>query len=272
MADKELDANGKLLCLGEIVHNPIEVERLQKKGLRIITREEMTDVHNCRVMIRAHGEPPETYRLAKMNNLELIDASCPIVLKLQKDIRIAYTDMQAKNGQVVIFGNEGHAEVVGLAGQTNDTAIVIGSVSDFDRIDFLRPIWLFSQTTKESKEFHEIILRIQAEMLTASHGLPANFQWKDTICKQVSNRAGQIRKFAAAFEVIIFVSGIKSSNGMILYKECKAVNPYTYLVSGPGDLQAAWFDHTANIGICGATSTPHWLLEEIAGEILQIGN
>jgi 4-hydroxy-3-methylbut-2-enyl diphosphate reductase len=268
MAEDELNATGELYCLGDIVHNNKEVDRLEKKGLRIIDHEELRALHNTKVLIRAHGEPPETYKIAIENNIELIDASCPVVLKLQNRIRNGYEHLG--DGQIVVYGKEGHAEVNGLVGQTNGKAIIANSIEDLDQIDFKRPIQFFSQTTQPTEGFKamraEIIKRMQAE------GQDENlfFEANDTLCRQVSNREPQLLEFAKAHDVIVFVSGKKSSNGKVLYDVCKSVNPNTYFVSEWEEVESNWFKSTDSVGICGATSTPMWLMEQIADQIRQI--
>lgn len=270
VAERELKNSKTLYCLGDIVHNNMEVNRLKRLGLNIINHDDLEDLHDSRVLIRAHGEPPETYQIALRNNLELIDASCPIVLHLQNVIHQGFLKMQAVSGQIVIYGKEGHAEVNGLKGQTNGTAIVIGDEQDLNKIDFSRPVRFYSQTTKSVEGFHKIVKIIEEKMKSASKNQKINFEWNDSICRQVSNRSGQLREFAAKFEAIIFVSGKKSSNGMILFQVCKEVNQKTYLVSSRSELQKEWLYGLNNIGICGATSTPMWLMEEIGKEIKQI--
>jgi 4-hydroxy-3-methylbut-2-enyl diphosphate reductase len=270
VAERELAKNPALYCLGDIVHNNMEVTRLKRMGLEIINHDDLRYLNNCKVMIRAHGEPPETYRIALENNIELIDASCPIVLLLQSVIRQGYLEMSERKGQIVIYGKEGHAEVNGLKGQTNGTAIVVGDPADLIKIDFTRPVRLYSQTTKSVEGFHELAEMITSKMRAESKGKPIDFEWNDSICRQVSNRSGHLRQFASRFDLIIFVSGKKSSNGMILYQVCRDVNPRTYLVSGVHELEHEWFAQVNRIGICGATSTPMWLMEEIAAEISKI--
>jgi 4-hydroxy-3-methylbut-2-enyl diphosphate reductase len=267
VAERELQQGKQLYCLGDIVHNNMEVSRLKQMGLTIIEHDDLKEIHDCKVLIRAHGEPPETYRIALQNNIELIDASCPIVLQLQNSIRQGFIEMQKRNGQIVIYGKEGHAEVNGLKGQTGGTAIVISEEQDLDRIDFTRPVRLYSQTTKSVGGFRNLVSEITGRMEKASPDGKIDFEWNDSICRQVSNRSGQLRDFASKYDAIVFVSGKKSSNGMILYKECLNVNPNTYLVSEPSDVEPAWFSGVSTVGVCGATSTPMWLMEEIGNEI-----
>jgi len=270
VAERELKNSERLFCLGDIVHNNMEVNRLREKGLVIISHEDLKDIHDCKVMIRAHGEPPETYETALRNNIQLVDASCPIVLNLQHEIRQGNEEMLARNGQIVIYGKEGHAEVNGLRGQTGGKAIIIGEEKDLDRIDFSRPVRLYSQTTKSVEGFRKIVSSIESRMQKARPGEPIDFEWSDSICRQVSNRTNMLKEFASRFDVVVFVSGKKSSNGMILYQVCKEVNPETYLISGKEDLQAEWFRNRKTVGVCGATSTPMWLMEEVGKEIQQM--
>lgn len=267
VAERELAETGRLYCLGDIVHNNMEVNRLKDLGLIVIDHSDLRHLENCKVMIRAHGEPPETYEIALRNNIHLVDASCPIVLNLQQEVRYVYEDMVTRNGQIVIYGMEGHAEVNGLKGQTNGLAIVVGDEKDLDKIDFRRPVRLFSQTTKSVDGFRRIISVIESRMREASSGGTIDFEWSDSICRQVSNRSNLLKAFASRYDVIIFVSGKKSSNGMILYQICKDVNPFTYLVSQKLELQKDWFMDHFTVGVCGATSTPMWLMEEVGEEI-----
>jgi 4-hydroxy-3-methylbut-2-enyl diphosphate reductase len=255
MAEDFLDETGSLYCLGDIVHNDEEVARLKNKGLQIINHDDLARLRNTTVLIRAHGEPPETYQLALKNNITLVDASCPVVLKLQHRVRGAMTD----DTQIVIYGKEGHAEVNGLVGQTGGKAVVIGGWDDLDKLDYSRPIQFFSQTTKSTDNFYK--LKAEIERRIAAHG--QGFKANDTICRQVSNREPQLREFAPRFDVVVFVSGKKSSNGKVLYHVCKEVNPQTYFVSSPAELRAEWFDAAQTVGICGATSTPMWLMEQV---------
>jgi 4-hydroxy-3-methylbut-2-enyl diphosphate reductase len=272
VAERELRNHPRLYCLGDIVHNNMEVNRLKQMGLIIINHEELEKLHDCKVLIRAHGEPPETYRTALLNNIELIDASCPIVLHLQNVIHQGYLDMKDKNGQIVIYGKEGHAEVNGLKGQTDGTAIIISDEADLSKIDFSRPVRFYSQTTKSMEGFYKIGSLIREKMELAAQGNPIDFKWNDSICRQVSNRSGHLRDFASRFDVVIFVSGKKSSNGMILFQVCREVNKNTYLVSGHDDLNLEWFENMNSIGICGATSTPMWLMEEMQRELQKINH
>ncbi len=267
VAERELQSGTPMWCLGDIVHNELEVGRLRQAGLKTISHDDLAALHDCKVLIRAHGEPPETYRTAFTNNIELIDASCPIVLHLQQTIRQGYLEMKEKNGQVVIYGKAGHAEVTGLAGQTDGTAVIIGHSGDLAKVDYSRPVRLYSQTTMSVEGFREVAALIQAGMEAGSPGSPVDFDWHDSICRQVSNRTRHLRDFAGRFDVVIFVSGLKSSNGMILYSVVKEANPRAYLVSGPGDLKGEWFENAGSAGICGATSTPVWLMEEIGKSI-----
>ena len=263
MAEDEMESVPELYCLGDIVHNSMEVQRLYQKGLRIIDREQLQNLHDCKVLIRAHGEPPETYQLALKNNIELIDASCPVVLKLQNRVKHAYDDIAAQNGQIVIYGQQGHAEVIGIAGQTRDQAIIVTSEADLDKIDFTRPVTLFSQTTKSTKGFYKIKAQMEERMLQTQGNL-TDFDANDSICRQVSNREPQLTKFAAEHDVIIFVSGKKSSNGKALYSVCQQVNPRSYFVENEEELVADWFLDCQSVGICGATSTPMWLMQQVA--------
>ena len=270
VAERELAKTGKLYCLSDIVHNNMEVNRLKEMGLEVIDHEDLKHLSNCKVMISAHGEPPGTYEIALKNNIHMIDASCPIVLNLQQEVQYGYEDMMERNGQIIIYGMEGHAEVNGLKGQTNGNAIVVGDEGDLEKIDFHRPVRLYSQTTKSVKGFRKIVDAIEERMKAAKTEGKIDFQWNDSICRQVSNRSNVLQDFAARYDVIIFVSGRKSSNGMILYQICKDVNPNTQLISEKEELQKAWFEGHQTVGICGATSTPRWLMEEVEEEIKQI--
>ncbi len=262
MAEDELNDSQMLYCLGDIVHNDMEVQRLNKRGLKIITHEDLKELHDCKVLIRAHGEPPETYQLALKNNIELIDASCPVVLKLQNRVKNAYDQAVVKNGQIVIYGKEGHAEVLGLVGQTNQEAIIVSGKEDMHKIDFSRPITFFSQTTKSTEGFYKMKALIENELQEADNliELDAN----DSICRQVSNREPQLEKFSQLHEVILFVSGKKSSNGKALYTVCQKFNPKSYFIENEIEIEASWLQDVQTVGICGATSTPMWLMEKVA--------
>ena len=262
MAEDELDDSGTLYCLGDIVHNDMEVERLAAKGLQVIDRDELQDLHDCKVLIRAHGEPPETYQLALKNNIELIDASCPVVLKLQNRVRNAHEKQREQTGQTVIYGKQGHAEVIGLTGQTQNEAIVVMTDEDLDKIDYSKPISLFSQTTKSTKGFAEITNKIKSRIPTE---LQDSFDVNDSICRQVSNRDPHLAVFAQNYDVVVFISGKKSSNGKALYGVCKDNNERSYFVENESEIDPSWFKPTDRVGICGATSTPTWLMERVKG-------
>ena len=266
-AEEELAKGGQLYCLGDIVHNGMEVERLHNAGLITIDHDEMKRLHGVKVLLRAHGEPPETYALAAKNNIEIIDATCPVVLQLQKRIKRQY--VSNPDAQVVIFGKNGHAEVLGLVGQTESKAIVVEKFEDVERLketgrlDFSKDIYLYSQTTKSLEEFHRIIEYCQAHVMEG-----ATFKSFDTICRQVANRMPNIANFASKHDLIFFVCGRKSSNGKVLYNECKSVNPNSYLIECADEINLAWLRDVETIGICGATSTPKWLMEECKDYIM----
>ncbi len=268
MAEDEMVDGNHLYCLGDIVHNNMEVERLYEKGLRTIDREELADLKDCKVLIRAHGEPPETYHIALQNNIELIDASCPVVLKLQNRIKHAYDKAEKFNGQIVIYGKEGHAEVIGLTGQTNNNAIIIMTDDDLEKIDFSRPVILFSQTTKSTKGFYSIKEQIEQRILEEKGTLTLeDFNANDSICRQVSNREPKMKNFSTKYDVVLFVAGKKSSNGRALYNVCLEHNPRSYFIENENDIDFEWFSAADSIGICGATSTPHWLMQKVADYI-----
>ncbi len=269
-AEEELEKGDFLYCLGDIVHNSNEVERLKQKGLITIDHQKLKELSNCKVLLRAHGEPPETYRIAFERNIELIDATCPVVLRLQNKIKDGYDSVSKKNGQVVIYGKEGHAEVNGLVGQIDNKAIIINSDSDFEKINYNLPINLFSQTTQSLKKYLTIAEKIKQEMELCGNGKTIDLTVNDTICRQVERRDKQLQKFAKEHDLIIFVSGKKSSNGKVLYNVCKAQNEATYFVSTKNELQKEWFCKIESVGVCGATSTPRWLMEEIASAIENI--
>lgn len=261
-AEEELQQGTTLYCLGDIVHNGMECERLRQLGLKTIDHDQMKELHDAKVLLRAHGEPPATYELARQNNIEIIDATCPVVLQLQKRIKSQYDGGVA---QIVIFGKKGHAEVLGLVGQTQGTAIVIEQFEEVKRLDFTRDIYLYSQTTKSLDEFHRIIDYIQQHISPT-----ATFKSFDTICRSVANRMGGISEFASRHDLILFVCGRKSSNGKVLFNECLRVNPNSHLIEGPEEIQPQWLDDIASVGICGATSTPKWLMEQCRDAIASI--
>ncbi|MGM0945772.1 MAG: 4-hydroxy-3-methylbut-2-enyl diphosphate reductase [Bacteroidota bacterium] len=268
MAEDEMEQSEKLYCLGDIVHNDMEVKRLADKGLVVIDREKLADLSDCKVLIRAHGEPPETYKTAIENNIELIDASCPVVLKLQHRVKTAFDKMEREDGQIVIYGKKGHAEVIGLTGQTLEKAIVVMEDDDLDKIDFNRPVTLFSQTTKSTKGFYELSQKIEERIKSAKGTLTSvDFNANDSICRQVSNREPQLQRFAEENDVILFVSGKKSSNGKALYQVCLSQNPRSYFVENETELDPEWFQHSDKVGICGATSTPMWLMEQVKNHL-----
>ena len=256
MAEDILDEYGKLYCLGDIVHNDMEVKRLEQKGLIIIDHARMKELSGEKVLIRAHGEPPSTYQIALENDLELIDASCPVVLKLQNRIRHSYQ----KEDPIYIYGKHGHAEVAGLLGQTNNNAVVFQDLNELDLDQLPEKLVLYSQTTKSTDKFYEIKDAIQA----AGKDVEAY----DTICRQVSNRAPQLMSFSQKFDKILFVAGTKSSNGKVLYNVCKSSNENSYFISGADEIDFSWFSKGDNVGICGATSTPMWLMEEVRERLL----
>jgi 4-hydroxy-3-methylbut-2-enyl diphosphate reductase len=256
MAEEILEEQDYLYCLGDIVHNDAEVKRLEKKGLKIIDHEFLKSLKNERVLIRAHGEPPETYKLALENNLELIDASCPVVLKLQNRIKKAHD----RDEKIYIYGKHGHAEVLGLLGQTKKEATVFSDLKELDISKMPGKISLYSQTTKSMDSFYNISSELQKAGLEVDEN--------DTICRQVSNRDKELRDFASKYDIIIFVSGTKSSNGKVLYQVCKDRNPNTHFISDPEELDLTWFSSDVSVGICGATSTPMWLMEEVKQKIL----
>ncbi len=270
MAEDELHESGKLYCLGDIVHNDMEVKRLNAKGLEIIDKDQLKSISDSKVLIRAHGEPPETYKIARENNLELIDASCPVVLKLQNRVKHSYDKSKDINGQIVIYGKPGHAEIIGLTGQTKDEAIIVSGIDDLDKVDFDKPITLYSQTTKSTKGFYalkeEIEKRIE-DSKVRNKLTEFEFDANDSICRQVSNREPQLHKFSQEHDVIVFVSGKKSSNGKALYAVCKNVNDQSYFIESPEELDGKWFETANSVGICGATSTPMWLMENVKSEI-----
>jgi len=264
-AEEELAKGETLYCLGDIVHNGQEVERLTRLGLITIDHEQFEQLHNVKVLLRAHGEPPRTYQIAKENNLTLIDASCPVVLKLQSRIKKAYLTASTDDTQIVIYGKKGHAEVNGLVGQTDETAIVIESEAELTKLDFSKKIFLFSQTTKSLDGFNHLVKTLSDKIINGP-----DFEFSDTICRQVANRIPNITTFAKKNDIVIFVSGKKSSNGKVLYEHCKKINSNTYFVTEADEITTLELDLTKKIGICGATSTPRWLMEDVAKKLNEL--
>lgn len=261
-AEEELATGETLYCLGDIVHNSMEVNRLHEQGLITIDHEQLKQLHHVKVLLRAHGEPPETYEIARRNGIEIIDATCPVVLALQSRIKRKFDN--EPQGQVVIFGKNGHAEVLGLVGQTQEKAIVVENLEDVKRLDFNQNIFLYSQTTKSLDEFHRIIDYIKAHIAPS-----ATFKSFDTICRQVANRMPNIAEFATRHDLILFVSGRKSSNGKVLFQQCLSGNANSHQIESADEIDFDWFKNVRTIGICGATSTPKWLMEECRDAILR---
>ena len=262
-AEEELAKGETLYCLGDIVHNSREVERLKTMGLITINREEFKQLRNAKVLLRAHGEPPETYMIARENNIEIIDATCPVVLLLQKRIKQEFLQDAANDEkQIVIYGKNGHAEVLGLVGQTDGKAIVIEKAEEVKKLDLNKSIRLFSQTTKSLDEFQEIVAYIKQNISPE-----ATFEYYDTICRQVANRMPKLREFAATHDLIFFVSGKKSSNGKMLFEECLKVNANSHLIDNEKEIDPSLLQNVQSIGVCGATSTPKWLMEKIYNHI-----
>lgn len=266
-AEKALDEHGSLYCLGDIVHNGAEMNRLCEKGLITITHEEFAKLHNSTVLLRAHGEPPETYEIARKNNIIIIDATCPVVLALQKKIQQAYKTITKKGGQILIFGKPGHAEVIGLLGQTENNAFVVSNLVDLETIDFSKPTELFSQTTQDIHALKALQDAIYRKATTLGN---PDVLCHDTICRRVANREAELKQFAKRFDAIVFVSGKKSSNGKVLYDICRSIIQQTFFVSDVQDLENIDFSSFHSVGICGATSTPKWLMEVIAQKINEI--
>ncbi len=264
-AEKALSSGGKIYSLGDIVHNRIEVQRLEALGMKSIELDELSDPSLSRVLIRAHGEPPSTYQRAKASALEIIDATCPVVAALQRRVKMAYAQMQLTSGQVVLLGKKGHAEVVGLTGQAGDDVIVIEKEEDLEAVDFSRPITFLSQTTQSIALFESLAQSMREKMQAG-----AALEVHDTICRQVSSREDHLREFAQRFDVVIFVCGRKSSNGKVLFEVCKAANAATYNIEESQEIDPAWFEGAQSVGICGATSTPAWLMESVAEAISKL--
>ena len=270
MAENILKEDNKLYCLGDIVHNNREVDRLNNLGLEIIDHKRLSELNDCKVLIRAHGEPPSTYEIALKNNIKLLDASCPVVLKLQHQIKEGYETIKKIDGQVIIYGKEGHAEVTGLVGQTNGEAIIVTTKEDISKIDFEKSIYIYSQTTKSPKAFQDLVDEIKKKLIALGKDVDLKFVVHDTLCRQVSGREPQLKTFASENDVIVFVSGTKSSNGKMLFLSCKEQNKQSYFVSDTKEIDENWFKNSNSVGICGATSTPRWLMDEVADHIKQI--
>ncbi len=264
-AEKELGNTDVLYCLGDIVHNSLEVERLEAMGLRTIDHDDFTRLKDVKVLLRAHGEPPSTYKVAQENHIQIVDATCPVVLQLQKRIHRCYQETQNSHTQLVIYGKKGHAEVNGLVGQTEGTAIVVEKIEDLDRLDFTRDIALFSQTTKSLDGFRQIVAEIEKRIAPN-----VQFNYYDTICRQVANRLPNIQKFAAEHDWVYFVAGKKSSNGKMLFEECRKANPHSCFISSAEEITDRLPDFVSTVGICGATSTPKWLMEKIAEKVKEL--
>ncbi len=262
--ETELKNSDTLYCLGDIVHNGKEVRRLENMGLKSITKEKYYSLKNCKVLIRAHGEPPEIYEYANKNNIELIDATCPVVLTLQEKVKHSYKAQIKENGQVVIFGKKGHAEIVGLAGQTNHDAIIVEKIEDIDKIDMNRPVSLYAQTTKRIEDYSEI-----ADLISSKIEPGVHVKVKDSICRQVSNRVPNLKIFAKKFDLVLFVAGRKSSNGQYLYAICREENANARFISETEEIKNSWFVGVESVGICGATSTPNWLMEEVSDWVIE---
>ncbi|MBE6309116.1 MAG: 4-hydroxy-3-methylbut-2-enyl diphosphate reductase [Bacteroidales bacterium] len=266
-AEEELQKGGTLYCLGDIVHNGIECERLKQLGLITINHETFETLHNAKVLLRAHGEPPETYETARRNNLELIDATCPVVLKLQQRIKQKWQATENEERQIIIHGQAGHAEVLGLVGQTHGEAIVVENPAQIEKVATDRNTYIYSQTTKSLEGYKQIVEAIEQRIEPGK-----KTESFDTVCRQVANRMTGIGEFAKAHQLIFFVCGRKSSNGKILFNECKRVNPNSYQIESPGEIDLSLTDGVESIGICGATSTPKWLMENCKQEILNYNN
>ncbi|MDR2146010.1 MAG: 4-hydroxy-3-methylbut-2-enyl diphosphate reductase [Tannerella sp.] len=266
-AERELKKDESLYSLGDLVHNNLEMKRLKGAGLKTINHEELATLQNKTVLLRAHGEPPSTYLIARQNNIKIVDATCPVVLHLQKRIKDCYEDIKDTDAQLVIYGKKGHAEVNGLVGQTAGTAIVIEKMEDLERLDFQKEIILFSQTTKPLDGFGEIVETIKSRIAEG-----VQFRYFDTICRQVTNRLPKIKEFAAAHDLIYFVAGEQSSNGKFLFEECRKTNPNTIFISESSEIEKPMPDGVQKVGVCGATSTPKWLMEEVAERIRSLNS
>ena len=264
LAEKELNENKTVYCLGDIVHNEQEVLRLEKIGMKVISREDFNYLNNCKVLIRAHGEPPETYELARKNNIELLEGTCPVVMKLQEKIRKKNAELEGR-GTLVIFGKPEHPEVIGLNGQVGNKAVIVQNIDDLDRIDYSKPVKLFAQTTMDREKYR--ILRKEIEKRSHSSGL---IETCDTICGQVANRGPWLEEFSKTVEAVVFVGGKKSSNSKVLFNHCKIINPESFFVTSPAEINDLSLKTYQTVGVCGATSTPQWLMEKVANEIKSI--
>ncbi len=267
IAQTELAKSGKLYCLEDIVHNASELERLKETGLIVITHDDLPGLTGERILLRAHGEPPETFEIAEKLKIGLIDATCPIVTKLQERIKKSYQEESGKGAQIVIFGKKGHAEVTGLTGQIGGKAIVISNIADLDLLDFSKPVRLFSQTTMDHDAYEAITVQIKAKMKLLKND---NLQVNNSLCRQVAGRSYSLKEFASSHQVLIFVSDKKSSNGAFLFNVCRSVNKNCYFIHEPSEINPNWFTEVETVGITGATSTPQWLMEEIAEAIEDI--
>ena len=265
-AEAELGKNNSMLCLGEIVHNTAELDRLTAKGLKVVSQDDFSSIVGEKVMFRAHGEPPETYEKARAAGIDIIDASCPIVLRLQQKIKSIYLESKGE-AQIVIFGKPGHPEVIGLQGQARNSAIVVHKPEDISAINFTRPVQVFCQTTMSHESYDAICLLIQKAMKSAGN---TDLTVNKSFCRQVSGRTHTLKEFALANDLIVFASDKKSSNGEFLFNVCRSVNPTSYFVHGPSELDPAWFENVESVGVTGATSTPGWLMEEVADSIENI--
>lgn len=266
LAEKAANSEGEILSLGDLVHNGKEMGRLARKGVRVVNRTEFINLHNTKLLFRAHGEPPESYEIAKRNNVEIVDGTCGVVRKLQHKVQKSFEEMQDDGGQLVIFGKKDHPEVIGLNGYANNKAIIVSSVNDLDKIDCKKPIRLFAQTTMSVEGFEGIVTEIM-ERITRAGSNADHFKYFNSICGRVSGRVNKLRQFAAENDVVIFVSGKESSNGKYLFDICKSANDKSYFVSGIDDLDENWFVDVETVAVSGATSTPQWLMEDVQNAI-----
>lgn len=271
VAESELSQSDELFCLGDIVHNDEEVARIKALGLKTISHSQFEEHKGKKVLIRAHGEPPETYRKAQELGVKIIDASCPVVLRLQSKVQEGSKRMEEFGGQIVIFGKNNHAEVIGLMGQTNGNSILVSKIEDIELIDFSKPVELFSQTTQSPEEYDRIAGEIKLRMQKALNTESVNFKKHNSICGQVANRKRELVTFAQKNDIILFVSGLNSSNGKMLYDVCKNINSRSYFITNAFDLKPEWFNANSKVGVCGATSTPKWLMAEVAKRAMDIG-